>query len=655
MDANPTAGCLDTDGDAISDEHEGAGAADSDGDGVTDDLDLDADGDSLPDVSEAGDDDPCTPPRDSDGDGIPDFQDTDSDDNGIPDSEESTGDTDGDGIPDVYDDDDDGDGISDATEIGEDSSLPRDTDGDGVPDNIDLDADGDGIPDRVEGSVDWDDDGIPAYLDTDSDDDGIPDAVEVGPDPLSPVDADGDGYPDFGDADSDNDGLSDGQEDLDHDGVLDPGESDPTVEDTDGDGYPDVVEWAAGTDPNDAASVLSPDDFFFLLPYLGQAEEDDLDFNTEIVKADVFFQIDTTGSMSGTITTLQNSLQVVIVPSLDATIDDVAMGAGWFRDFPVGGFGGGGDLPFLLVQRITTSVAAVQAGLDTFLASGGSDIPESGMEALYQTVTGEGVSWDTGAVPKFDPFANYDPGKGHGLLPGVGFRQGALPIVVHATDAPFHDGPEYWLDGITDAHSRTQAVDAAKALGARFIGIMTMGQDKTPLKSIARETGAVVTPEAWGTGETMCHTGLNGALEMPDPDGLCPLAFTMNFNGSGVDQQVVHGIDALVNFATLDISAVPVSDPDVLPLDTARFITAITPVPPAPPGSTINGDVFEDVLPGLPVRFTVHAHNTFVPGAREAQLFRVTIRVMGSAVTVLDERDVFIVVPAVTFIPRSPL
>lgn len=651
--------CTDSDGDFISDFHEGPDGTDTDGDGTADIADSDSDGDNREDSFEAGDNDPCSTPSDTDSDGIPDFRDTDSDGNGILDSDEQSGDSDGDGIPDIYDLDDDGDSISDVEEIG-DPNDPNDTDGDGTPDWRDDDADGDGIPDIVEGSLDWDDDGIPSAADVDSDGDGIPDAIEAGPDPTMPVDADGDGFDDYADPDSDNDGLSDGQEDTNQDGVLDPGESDPTQEDTDMDGFPDVVEWAAGTDPSDPNSVLDADDFFFLLPYESDPnsailEEGNLDFSTTIIKADVFFEIDTTGSMGGVITTLQDSLQSLIVPNLDAVIDDAAMGVASFRDFPLGGFGSGGDLPFLLGQRITTSITDVQNGLNGLFAAGGSDIPESGLEALYQTVTGEGVAWfsgTVGSVPKFDALEGYDPARGHGLLSGAGFRAGALPIVVHATDAPYHEGEEYIAAGVTEAHTRDDAVAAAQAMGARFIGLITQGQNKEPLKSIARDTGALVSPEAWGPFETQCHTGLLGALEPPDVDGLCPLVFTMGFNGGGVDLQIVEGIESLVRFAALDISGLPVADPNELPMiNTARFITAITPVGPPPPGSVISGDVFENVLPGQPVRFTVTAQNTFFPGGRQARLFRVTIRVMGSSVTVLDERDVFIVVPAATFIP----
>ncbi len=640
----------DVDGDTISDTHEDRQVNhDDDGDGTPDYQDDDSDGDGLPDSVEAGDDDPCTEPPDVDGDGTYDFRDDDADGNGVKDGDEPEGDLDGDGVLDALDRDDDGDNIRDDEEMGDDPAAPVDTDGDGSPDYHDTDSDGDQISDRHEGIRDDDGDDLPAYLDDDSDGDGILDTVEAGADPSSPVDSDGDGTYNFLDVDSDNDGLPDHREDTNGNGVLDPGESDPAQADTDGDGFPDLVEWAAGTLPDDPTSVLSPDDFYFVLPQFGPEQTDDLNFSTDIIKADVFFQVDTTGSMGGTIDTLQLALQTIIVPGIALEVPNVAMGAAYFKDFPVSPFGGFPDLPFHLTQRITTDVDDVQSGLDVLEPSGGGDGPESGMEALYQAVTGEGIIWTpatAGAVAKFMPMIGFDATKGHGVLGGAGFRVGALPIIVHATDIEYHDAPDYTAAGITHAHSRAQATAASIAMGARFIGVTSSTTARAQLEIVARDTQAVVPPEAWGPTETLCHTGEGGAPLPPDATGLCPLVFSMGWGGTGIDQQVVDAIAALVTFGTIDISARAVSDPFALPaVDSSQFITAITPLPPAPPGSTIDGDVFRDVLPGAPVTFTVHARNTIVPTRAEAQLFRVTIQVMGDGVTALDERDVYVIVP----------
>jgi gliding motility-associated-like protein len=276
------------------------GPQDTDKDGIPDFLDLDSDGDSIPDaVEQTSDMDKDNRPNyrdvdsdadlipdnietitDTDGDGRPNYLDLDSDGDGISDRVEgvlicetcpsrddqpdgiddrSNGipvDTDGDGKPDYLDTDSDNDGIPDSVEAGKDPSKPVDTDGDGMPDFRDTDSDNDGIPDAVEAGnlnnpVDTDGDGKPDYQDTDSDNDGIPDAVEAG-NLNNPVDTDGDGKPDYQDTDSDNDGIPDSVEagkDLSKPVDTD-GDGKPDYQDTDSDndGIPDSIE--AGKDPS---------------------------------------------------------------------------------------------------------------------------------------------------------------------------------------------------------------------------------------------------------------------------------------------------------------------------------------------------------------------------------------------------------------------
>lgn len=75
---------------------------------------------------------------------------------------------------------------------------------------------------------------------------------------YSHLDRDGDGLPNSleeanctnpDSADSDNDGISDGGEDVNQNGISDPGETDPCKEDTDNDGYNDLFELQSGSDP----------------------------------------------------------------------------------------------------------------------------------------------------------------------------------------------------------------------------------------------------------------------------------------------------------------------------------------------------------------------------------------------------------------------
>ena len=217
----------DTDSDNIADGEELGpldAPIDTDMDMTIDALDDDSDGDGVPDVDEAGDDDPRTRAVDTDGDSLADFRDTDSDNDGVEDGTDncrltpnvSQSDTDANGVGDAcdapIDDDMDDDGVSDGSDNCPMTANPdqTDTDGDGDGDACDDDDDGDGVLD--------DDDNCPLDANedqADQDEDGTGDACQ----PSGPPDADGDGVPDDDDncpddanpdqADEDEDGLGD--------------------------------------------------------------------------------------------------------------------------------------------------------------------------------------------------------------------------------------------------------------------------------------------------------------------------------------------------------------------------------------------------------------------------------------------------------------
>jgi hypothetical protein len=192
------------------------------------------------------------------------------------------------------------------------------------------DMDGDGIADAAEGrdTDDMDMDGTPNVRDTDSDGDGTSDADEnFGTSgPCVYRDTDTDGRPDFLDSDSDNDGLTDADERNTY-------HTDPLDRDTDDDMITDLGEAAAMTDPLDPASRIPETDFFVVLPYLDPAQMRTLRFGTSIKVADVYFVIDTTGSMQEPIDNVESSL-MRIASEIAVEIPDVQMGVGYFQDFP---------------------------------------------------------------------------------------------------------------------------------------------------------------------------------------------------------------------------------------------------------------------------------------------------------------------------------
>ncbi|MBN8226401.1 OmpA family protein [Corallococcus macrosporus] len=126
-----------------------------------------------------------------------------------------------------------------------------------------VDSDNDGLTDEEEVDLGTNPN------DPDSDDDGIPDGIEVkvgGTDPL--------------DDDSDDDGILDGNEDKDHDGIVDADETDPKNIDTDGDGLTDGVETGLtepqGDDTDPSKFVADKDPSTKTNPLDGDTDDDGL-------------------------------------------------------------------------------------------------------------------------------------------------------------------------------------------------------------------------------------------------------------------------------------------------------------------------------------------------------------------------------------------
>ena len=623
--------CADDDGDGISDSYEGrAEAVDTDADGTPDYSDGDSDGDGIPDSVEARLRAPCEAPADSDSDGTPDFRDTDSDGNGILDALEPDGDLDGDTIPDYADLDDDGDSLSDFDEIAGDPAAPIDTDGDGTPDYRDIDSDGDTISDLHESIADTDRDGILDRFDFDSDDDGWSDAEEAGDaDPSTPpIDSDMDAIPDFRDTDSDNDGLSDAME-----RTLG---TNPRLADTDGDGVSDLVEVSAcpagdtscamdATDPT--SSPRTRGDFVFFEPYMlpPMPTRDTLQFATDIRVADVYFLVDTTGSMGGAINNVKASLSTAgtgIIDQVRATITDTWFGVGDFRDYA-------DSWLYRNVTDLTATASTAQAGVNTLAAGGGGDYAEGDVPALYATATGLGVM----AVPA-------RTGCPAGTFGYPCFRAGAVPIVVLITDAPFHNGPggSNPYGSYTNYDTMRTAITAARI---RVIGIAVGTGGQADLQAIARDSGAVD-----GAGAPLVSLAASGS----------------------VSSEVVTQIRTLANQTRLDISITYEDDTSDAVDSFAAFVDHIEAnlVGDAARGcvggltaidTDADGfpDTFQDVTAGTSVCFDIVVkQNDTVTPTTLPQIFRATLHVLGDGFTELDSRDVFFLVPGMVEPPGGP-
>lgn len=217
------------------------------------------------DGDETDPNDPADDRIDSDHDGLIDAEelnagtnptDADSDDDGVQDGTDGLLDSDGDGTIDALDEDSDNDGLFDGTEIGVSDALkPVATDetkghflADADPSTVTnprvVDSDGDRLNDGIEDTNHngRDDEGETDATKPDTDADGLSDFIELkGANVTNPELPDTDG-----------EGLLDGEEDLNANGGLDEGESNPNKVDTDNGGRSDFEERQSKTNPRDA-------------------------------------------------------------------------------------------------------------------------------------------------------------------------------------------------------------------------------------------------------------------------------------------------------------------------------------------------------------------------------------------------------------------
>ncbi len=404
-------------------------------------------------------------------------------------------------------------------------------------------------------------------------------------------------------------------------------------------GLPRDAAPRSDANPRRDAAVLPPADVEVILPYLGPEVVVTRSAEADPGKLDVHFSIDTTGSFGGEINTLQRDLSDRILPDIGDRVGNVAFGVSRFEDFPSDPYGFPDDRPFELLTPMTTRRTQVRSGvarLDQPLGAGG-DLPESGYEALYQIATGVGFQ---GAGVQYIPaFA----GGGAGSLGGVGFREGALHVVVHATDAPSHT-PESYEGPFATTHGIDDVIAAMLAIDGKLIGIASSEAARPQLEELALRTGAVTEPSS---GE--CATGVDGSGR-PPIDGACPLVFDIGGDGSGLSSAIVDAIVRLLDTVRYEEVYGLVHD------DRLGFLQAIEALETEPGDSAtpptradlrpMDGidDTFLDVRVGTALRFALRLRNDTLPPADYDQHFRLTVQIVGDGL-ILDEVTIRVVVP----------
>ncbi len=324
---------------------------------------------------------------------------------------------------------------------------------------------------------------------------------------------------------------------------------------------------------------------------------------------DVFLLFDDTGSFVNNSPIVRSAFPDIIA-NLQSSLPgiDLGFGVGRFEEYANFAYEYATGRPFVLNQPIVATstsgyMTAIQSALNRTTPGYGGDQPETDIEALYQLVTGKGFDGnnngsvlDSGAaglastqlnpggsgdVPSFasftaDPARSVMPAAGN--TGGAGFRAGALPIVLLATDTGFAYQPKgetsvtgvggltLPISALTGTSRPTtpfnsgaglqETVTALNALGALVIGLGTNGQNnldpRQGLEAISNLTGATNHSTA---------TIANGTADPIAPGD--PFYFQI---ASGFGASVANGVTAAIQNAVTNVAmdlTIQASDPRV--------------------------------------------------------------------------------------------
>jgi hypothetical protein len=263
----------------------------------------------------------------------------------------------------------------------------------------------------------------------------------------------------------------------------------------------------------------------------------------------------------------------------------------------------------------------------------GADGTESGMEALYQALTGLGYDQigdgiydpNTDILPFIakseDAFGGtvdgaYDSGmSGSGTLGGFGFREGALPVIIYATDAPMRDRDAGYTVPPSANHTagNTDVVHASDDLGARLIGVATQSsKPETQMNDLAVRTGSVYDQNGDGNNNT-------------------PLVFHWSYSSEAFRNTIVEAVEGMLASVTFDTVSAQVKGNDY------GF------------NVVIDSPMYENVLvgtDGAELEFNVVIHGE-VDALPQEQVFPMKLEIYGDDSTLLGTKDVTIRIPAV--------
>ncbi len=255
---------------------------------------------------------------------------------------------------------------------------------------------------------------------------------------------------------------------------------------------------------------------------------------------DVFFLIDTTGSMTGAILGIQASANAIAQTLYNNKLN-VYFGVSNHRDYPISPYGAPGDFPYARVQDIAPPTVEANSNLNivnavnTLTLGDGLDLPESQLAALLQAATGSGQDTGNPSAGDYIPAGQQASWRPCAGSPSPAKCDSNVRIVILATDASFHvpsDGPPPY-----PGPDFGPTITALNNKGIKVIGIQpsTNSLALNNLKSVASGTGTLAP-------EPIDCLG-NGTFIVPAGQ---PIVCQASPSGTGVDTSIVNAILGLI-------------------------------------------------------------------------------------------------------------
>lgn len=208
-------------------------------------------------------------------------------------------------------------------------------------------------------------------------------------------------------------------------------------------------------------------------------------------KPDIVLVVDSTGSMGSAINNVKSAM-TSIVGDVQTAQPDAQFGVVDYKDV------GDGAGVFTVRTDLTPTAATAQAAVNAISASGGGDLPEAQLNALWQIGNGgDAISYRTGSsriVVWFGDASGHDPSNGHSLADATtSLTDVSAQVIAINVNSGLGDG----LDATGQATSITGAT------GGTFMPNVVAGDVSAAILSSLHNLPAEV------TATTTCDTGLS--------------------------------------------------------------------------------------------------------------------------------------------------